>query len=150
MGGKKEQPVSSQGSGGRRLLPFILGFFLFAFAGWLFLPYFLQNEFTLSLDTQNPSKAVAELMHENLPDHVFFSDQAHSRDTCNQCHTFSPEEYLTIFKMRAIEQKQTDSEKKALFYQANPMTMAECESCHAISAHIKSTSAGTACDTCHK
>lgn len=150
MGGKANKPAKSQNMGLGKILPFLLGLFLFALAGWLFLPYFLQGDSGSLVQAQKPSQAVAEAMRDNLPDHVFFSAQAHSRDTCNQCHGFSPEEYLAIFKMRATKEKQTDSEKKAIFYQANPMSMAECESCHAIPDHQKSTSAGTACDTCHK
>ena len=141
---------NSQGLRLSKVLPFILGLFLFALGGWLFLPALVQGEGTLPVEAQKPSQAVAESMRQNLPDHVFFSAQAHNRDTCNQCHGFSAEEYLALFKVRVVTNGQTNAEKGALFYQADPMSMAQCESCHAIPAHVKSTSAGTACDTCHK
>ena len=158
MGGKGNKSGNSRGVGVSKILPFILGLFLFGLAGWLFLPALLQSNAVLPVEAQKPSQAVAESMRQNLPDHVFFSAQAHSRDTCNQCHGFSTEEYLAIFKMRAITDGQIsnekgtekDPEKATVFYQADPMSMAQCESCHAIPAHVKSTTAGTACDTCHK
>ncbi len=150
MNSKGNKSGNLQSLGLSKMLPFILGVLLFGLGGWLFLPALVQGEATLPVEAQKPSQAVAESMRQNLPDHVFFSAQAHSRDTCNQCHGFSTEEYLALFKVRVVTNEQAGAEKGALFYQANPMSMAQCESCHAIPAHAKSTSAGTACDTCHK
>ncbi len=150
MNSKGNKSGNLQSLGLSKMLPFILGVLLFGLGGWLFLPALVQGEATLPVEAQKPSQVVAESMRQNLPDHVFFSAQAHSRDTCNQCHGFSTEEYLALFKVRVVTNEQAGAEKGALFYQANPMSMAQCESCHAIPAHAKSTSAGTACDTCHK
>ena len=150
MNSKGNKSGNLQSLGLSKMLPFILGVLLFGLGGWLFLPALVQGEATLPVEAQKPSQAVAESMRQNLPDHVFFSAQAHSRDTCNQCHGFSTEEYLALFKVRVVTNEQAGAEKGALFYQANPMSMAQCESCHAIPAHAKSTSSGTACDTCHK
>ena len=149
----------------KNLLPFFLGFVLVILAAWLFVPHVWQKEFATNNQSLKANQAVATLMRENLPDHVFFSPQAHNRDTCNQCHEFSQEAYLALFKVQVVEQAKIVSEagskpgepersaptsQSGLFYQADPMSMAECESCHAIPAHLKTTTAGTACVTCHK
>lgn len=40
--------------------------------------------------------------------------------------------------------------EQALLYQPKPLSMQECMSCHAIAAHLKSTTANNSCSTCHK
>ena len=125
MNSKGNKSGNLQSLGLSKMLPFILGVLLFGLGGWLFLPALVQGEATLPVEAQKPSQAVAESMRQNLPDHVFFSAQAHSRDTCNQCHGFSTEEYLALFKVRVVTNEQAGAEKGALFYQANPMSMAQ-------------------------
>ncbi|MBQ4132269.1 MAG: hypothetical protein IJD04_00855, partial [Desulfovibrionaceae bacterium] len=79
--------------------------------------------------------------------HVFFAPRAHSRDACNECHTFSETEYLDIFKLKRGDEK---AEAGKIFYQTAPMRMDECMSCHAVAAHEAATTASESCGSCHR
>lgn len=132
----------------KNILPFVLGLILLALAGWLFIPWLLEPKVELAEIDAPPHMALAELIREQEADHVFFAPQAHSQDTCNQCHMFDKSEYLAMFKME--ENSKDVNGTVTIFYNAEPMSMAECQSCHAIPAHLKSTTAGEECGTCHR
>lgn len=128
-------------------LLFVLSFCLVFLASWLFVPWLLEDGVATSMQ-KNSSQAVAELMESTLPDHIFFSPRAHSLDECNQCHGFSQDEYLAMFKLEEITD--TKDDEMQVFFEARVMSMAECLSCHTIEAHLDMTGAGEACATCHK
>ena len=128
------------------LLPFILTFCLAALASWLFIPWLMEEPAPKSLQ-KKMTPALAELMRSTQPDHVFFSPRAHSLDSCNQCHSFSEKEYMAMFK---LENHSSGGANPEVFYEAKPMNMSECLSCHQIKAHLETTSAGESCGTCHR
>ena len=131
------------------LLPFLLAFCLVGLAVWLFVPWlFLPQPSTLASETA--SQAVAELLPASEPDHVFFAPRAHSRDACNECHTFSDEEYMHLFKLNKQTEPEDPEQAAQIFYQSVPMSMAECLACHAVPAHLNTTTASESCGTCHR
>ncbi len=92
-----------------RFLAFPLGFALFLLAGWALWPAFsgqtgLAQKSGSQSKLEGPAGAAAHsedlpfLIMRQQPDHVLFAPAAHSRDMCNQCHNFSEEKYLEIFK----------------------------------------------------
>lgn len=128
------------------LLPFTLAFCLAGLASWLFIPWFMEEPSPQS-SQKTPSKSLGELMQATQPDHVFFATRAHSLDSCNQCHAFSQEEYMAIFNLEKNTAQNTNNE---VFYQAKPLNMSDCLSCHQIEAHLRTTTASGSCATCHR
>ncbi len=126
------------------ILPFTLAFCLTALFAWLFIPWLFSDKQTST--APSAGKAVADLVSGDMPEHVFFSPRAHSRDACNECHAFSEEKYLEIFKLH----KHMAGEADKVFYQTATLSMSECISCHVIPEHKSATTAGESCGTCHR
>ena len=127
-------------------LPFILAFCLVALGSWLFIPMLLKAPLPQSSE-KNSSKALAELTQLTYQDHVFFAPRAHNLDSCNQCHAFSQEEYMSMFNLDKRTVPDTNSQ---IFFQTKPLDMSDCLSCHQIKAHMNTTTASEACSTCHR
>lgn len=196
--GHPTEPDSKSGGGKIKVLPFALGFGLLLLAGWALWPVFsgpdnsaLENSGAVQdglgqngpgqngLVPKNLEQDMISLTMRQQPDHVLFAPAAHSRDMCNQCHNFSEEKYLELFKTsrQAAAGAQSGKEQtpgqpevgqpeamqkldgqispigrheQDLLYQPKPLSMQECMSCHAIAAHLKNTTANNSCSTCHK
>lgn len=94
------------------------------------------------------------LVHQKQPDNVFFSHAAHSMDSCRKCHAeFEKDEQLCMachVSLETLDKPGSYKENRISTYSSTTMKMWQCESCHAIPAHLESTNANNACYTCHK
>ncbi len=134
-------------TGRKTALPFILAFALTLLLGWLLFPIQEENSTELPKNNASYAEIFTKLMN-NQPDYVLYAPMAHSRDNCNQCHHFDNTSYLN--KLGIKEQEHIKGNASSYIYKITPQSMSECQSCHSIPAHSRSTTAGNSCGSCHK
>ncbi len=92
------------------------------------------------------------LAYQKQPDNVYFSHAAHSMESCNTCHDFTPVELCSLCHIDVVNAETLPPQYRDWItgYSKDTMTMDACERCHAHPEHLGPTDANNACFVCHK